>query len=44
MLPVTNVLAFLYLAFSSADTSDRPPPKTSSKFQTRGLQTAESSL
>jgi hypothetical protein len=40
ILPVTNLLAFLYLAFSSGADSDVPPPKISSKFQTEGLQTA----
>jgi hypothetical protein len=40
ILPVTNLLAFLYLAFSSGADSNLPPPKISSKFQTRGLQIA----
>lgn len=41
ILPGLSLLAFLYLAFSSDGSSEGPPPKTSSKFQTRGLQSAE---
>ena len=36
ILPVTNLIAFLYLAFSNSGPSETPSPK----FQTRALQGA----